>query len=519
MLLTGPQLPGSGLKMCAGCRQVAYCSKACQKKKWSKHKLKCAELRAAGVGPPAAGPSAVLRQAPLTAHQLQVLQTLQERHDAQDHRGIVHLMVEASEVAVAIRTTNQSKSAGISWLLGQGHMQVQLYQDAIMLLKTAMPMYEEIRKSEILANHKTNDRHRLCSVCGDLATCYRVTGHCEKALVLLDRALAMAEEAGNRRELGRVMTNLGGLCQQLGQHDRAIGLLDQSLAIAREVGDQQGQGDSCHNLALCYKAMGQYEKVVTLSEQSVVIFEANGDYFNLMQACKGLGLCLARLGNYAQAIKLHTKHWALSQQLGDMEHQAEAALNIGVTLWTQGLAEHYEAIAAADSADGGLRMKKQSSERVVEAQQWLKTAMHCNTGVEHGVTVCIVKTIGLDATLNLACLTFFTRQEAQALKYLQAHLETCVQEARELCAGCWQRRGEDVPMLRCGGCKVARSVLHLLTPSLPQHRPCVQLLYPNKLPPSRITIHHCNLITFYCKNTTFGCDAHMVVIGICNLCQ
>ena len=186
-----------------------------------------------------------------------------------------------------------------------------------------------------------------------------------------------------------------------------------------------------------------------------MICEELGDPHGLMQACRGLGESSTRLGCYEQAIKHLKKRWALSEQVGIASRQATAALSIGVTLWTQGLAEH-QAVAAAG---GGLQMQEQSAERLGEAQQWLATALDRNT-------VSPSLTIELDATLNLSCLAFFTSQEAEALKHLHAHLDLCVKKARDWCAGCWQRRGEDAPMSTCSGCKVARSVLHLGISSL-----------------------------------------------------
>ena len=105
-------------------------------------------------------------------------------------------------------------------------------------------------------------------------------------------------------------------------------------------------------------------------------------------------------------------------------------------------------------------MQKQSAENILdEARQWLTTALDRNT-------VAPITTTELDVTLNLSCLAFFTSQEAEALKHLHAHMDLCVKHAREWCAGCWQRRGEDAPMSTCSGCKVARSVLHLGISSL-----------------------------------------------------
>jgi tetratricopeptide (TPR) repeat protein len=471
MLLTGPLLEGSGLRKCAGCSQVAYCSKACQQLMWKrKHKNECAALRAAcaGVGPQVL-PQA-LRHPQLTAHQLKVIQQLNERFAAEDYRVVVDLKVESSEAAAAVRTTHASISARIYGLLGSGHMHLHLFPAAIGCLNTALSIYEEIRKDELAANRKTNERQNLCNVCGDLASCYRNMCFFERALVLYDRALVVAEEAGDRQALGRVLGNFGCLHRQLGQHASAIGLLEQGLAIAGGLGDREGQGDSWHNLALCSQAMGHYEKAITLHEQSVVMFEVLGDLDNQMFACKGLGESLTLLShpNFAQAIEQHTNYWALSRQLGDVQHQAQAALNMGVTLWTQGLAERQAAVAAAASADSGspmhsdLQMQKKGAERLVQAQQWLATALDRNIAAP-------IITIELDTTLNLSCLAFFMSQKAEALKHLHAHLDLCVKHARDSCAGCWQRRGEDAPMSTCSGCKVARSVLHLRTSSLNQN--------------------------------------------------
>jgi tetratricopeptide (TPR) repeat protein len=451
MRLTGPVPPG--LQQCGACRKVAYCSKACQKEKWkNKHKRECAALRAGE----------------LTAHQEKVIDKLNERHFAQDDRCVVALKVEASEVAADVRTSHSSLAAAMYAMLGSGHMHVQEHQDAIELLNTGMTIYEDIRSDELAASHKTDDRQYLCNACCNLATCYRETSCFEKALVLYDRALVIGEEVGDRQALGGVMRDLGALYQLLGQHDEAIGLLEKGSAIANEVGDRLGHGASCLNLAQCYQAMGQYEKAITFGEQGAVIFEDLGDLRCLIYILMVLGQSWALLGNYAQAIKHHTKQWDLSQRQDHVKNQAQAALNMGVTLWTQGLAEHHAAEDAAQAADGGLQMQKQIAERLGKAYKWLTTARDRNdicrvtvvVGIEQGVN------------LNLACVAFFTGQEAQALKYLHKYLEFSVQHARGWCAGCGQRRGEDAPMLTCGGCRVARSVLQLLAHAPSHHLPC-----------------------------------------------
>lgn len=151
--------------------------------------------------------------------------------------------------------------------------------------------------------------------------------------------------------------------------------------------------------------------------------------------------------------------------------RAQAALNIGVTMWTQELAEHHAAIAATDSADEGLQMSMQMTERLSEAQRWMETARECNMG-DHDVGGIIsrgphVLSIELEANMSLACIAFLTSQQAKALNYLRVYLGACMINRRnwsKWCFGCWQVREQEgkEALLTCSGCSLARSLLKLL---------------------------------------------------------
>ena len=232
-----------------------------------------------------------------------------------------------------------------------------------------MLIYVDIRKDELAANHKTQNQRQLCTVCCIFATCYRETGCFEKASVLCDKALVIAEEAGDRQNLGGVMADTGSLYQKHGQYDKSIGLLEQASAFAIQVSDQEGQGSSCRNLAMRYQEMGQFEKANSLYEQSVVIFEVLGDFGNLMNSVMGLGECLVMLGNYEQAIKHHSQYWDLSQQHGHASDQARAALNMGV-LWTQARASRVPRGSSCCPADAEAACRRSVHMRMNRAE-WL----------------------------------------------------------------------------------------------------------------------------------------------------
>ena len=81
-------------------------------------------------------------------------------------------------------------------------------------------------------------------------------------------------------------------------------------------------------------------------------------------------------------------------------------------------------------------------DRVKKAVTWLETALAAGHG---------------SASVHLAHLAFDAGIEDRALVHLKDYLSSLlVAQARDWCAGCCQRRGDDVPMLTCSGCRVAR---------------------------------------------------------------
>jgi hypothetical protein len=69
-----------------------------------------------------------------------------------------------------------------------------------------------------------------------------------------------------------------------------------------------------------------------------------------------------------------------------------------------------------------------------------------------------VLNLRLACLVNLALTAFEQGHEKDALGLLSQYLDTLVNLGREKCIGCGQTRHQDMPMLTCSGCGVARSV-------------------------------------------------------------
>ena len=65
----------------------------------------------------------------------------------------------------------------------------------------------------------------------------------------------------------------------------------------------------------------------------------------------------------------------------------------------------------------------------------------------------------METQMHLACVAVFKGNEDEAVKLLSQHLQWWVGFIGPCrCAGCFQVRGEDAPMLSCDRCRVARCV-------------------------------------------------------------
>jgi hypothetical protein len=86
---------------------------------------------------------------------------------------------------------------------------------------------------------------------------------------------------------------------------------------------------------------------------------------------------------------------------------------------------------------------------VQDAEIWLRKALAL--AISGGIA-----NIKQDAQMHLACLAYFNGEEDEGLALLAQYLQGWVIVGRSECVGCGQVRGEDLPMLRCDGCHVAR---------------------------------------------------------------
>ena len=114
-------------------------------------------------------------------------------------------------------------------------------------------------------------------------------------------ALESARRASNRQGEAWILNNLG---DALGRtHDTAgIGLLEQALAIRHEIGDRAGEAQAANNLADAYEQLGQMDEVIGWLRRALELNREVGDPYGEGVALANLGAALLEVNRAKDAI-------------------------------------------------------------------------------------------------------------------------------------------------------------------------------------------------------------------------
>ncbi len=177
-----------------------------------------------------------------------------------------------------------------------------------------------------------------------IGNAYRAMGSFVAAEQHLRRALELRSEprGGNRAEMARSMSDLGGLLSDLGRYDEAEPLIREAVDVQRtELGDEHDETNVVKSrLAVLLERRGQIEAAEQLYRELLIAdrrlhgdqsHEVCGDLNNLAGA-------LLKQRRFDEAEPIYREALALRQTLSGSDHPdtARAFNNLGLTLQYQG---------------------------------------------------------------------------------------------------------------------------------------------------------------------------------------
>ncbi|MBN1866578.1 tetratricopeptide repeat protein, partial [Candidatus Sumerlaeota bacterium] len=148
------------------------------------------------------------------------------------------------------------------WLneMGVIHCVLGEYRLSISVLERALGLWREI-----------GDRWGEGAALGNLGNAYADLGDARKAIEFHEKALEIDREIGNRRGEGNALGNLGNAYAQLGDARKAIEFHEKALEIDREIGDRRGEGADLGNLGIAYRQLGDARRAIEFHEKALEI--------------------------------------------------------------------------------------------------------------------------------------------------------------------------------------------------------------------------------------------------------
>ncbi|MGR0480236.1 MAG: tetratricopeptide repeat protein [Candidatus Electronema sp. V4] len=233
----------------------------------------------------------------------------------------------------------------------------ELWQE-VKLLVWAIDIYlerqgywtEELAALEmrLKAARQAGDRREEGVCLGNLGYTCDSRGEREEALRWYEQSLPICRELGERKEEGALLNNIAAIYRQQGKHELALQYFQQSLSIGREIGDREGEGTTLNNIGRLYRAQGDNETALQHYEQAMSIRREAGDKIGVGQTLNNIGSIYYAQSDYAKALEHFEQALAICQQLGDRAGEAVTRWIIGLTYYDLGdLAKAEEYISRA----------------------------------------------------------------------------------------------------------------------------------------------------------------------------
>jgi predicted ATPase/DNA-binding CsgD family transcriptional regulator len=144
------------------------------------------------------------------------------------------------------------------------------------------------------------------------------------ALQQLERAIALAREAGETALVSDMYVNLGNALTDMGETARALTANDEGLRAARETGNQGAMVYFLCNNGCIYLQNGEVERAEPLYEQGLALAREIGDRRMTCAALLGLGEVAAQRGNPFRAETLIAQGLKLARDTHDRFSMIEA---------------------------------------------------------------------------------------------------------------------------------------------------------------------------------------------------
>lgn len=237
----------------------------------------------------------------------------------------VHQVGEPPEIILPV---NRAKIVGqllvrygyFCLLLGQHKMAGDLFQESLVLLRQAAPVFhveedivfvlnqisylsfklgeyetgQEYLQESLSICQANNDQYSLTDTLNMLGILADVRGEYEQAKQFYQQCLTVKRQLNDSWGIARALHNLADTLRWLAEYELSKQLSLEALIISKEIGEKRLEAFSLNNLGDVALSLGEYEAAAQYLQESLALFKAIGERW-------GLAVCLQNLGLAAKA--------------------------------------------------------------------------------------------------------------------------------------------------------------------------------------------------------------------------
>ncbi|MFC4532696.1 tetratricopeptide repeat protein [Sphaerisporangium dianthi] len=195
--------------------------------------------------------------------------------------------------------------------------------------EAALVVYE--RALAIARERRHLGNEAACLV--NLGSVLRRLGRGEEAVAASTRALALFQDMGDPARLARARGNLGSALRDSGRLPEAADMLRAAVADFTALEEWTDAGIALNNLAHVHLDADHPDDAEPAARKAVEIFRDRGDRRHEAEVMLTLGKTLQKQGRYEESMAVHMDNRELCEEIHDQHRFAQVLRAAGDTLW------------------------------------------------------------------------------------------------------------------------------------------------------------------------------------------
>jgi non-specific serine/threonine protein kinase len=162
------------------------------------------------------------------------------------------------------------------------------------------------------------------------------TGDVQEAVVWIERALSIAHEVGDQRQVHRASANLGRIARLVGDYSRATGILQEAIASSRQSGDQLREALALLHFGWVAYATGDLTAALDRCEATLSIVQRFDDAKLSAQTTYLHGQVMRAQGDLRAAQAHYETALRLARETSSPDVEVQALIGLGQTAYARG---------------------------------------------------------------------------------------------------------------------------------------------------------------------------------------